>query len=143
MTHAGAAAVAAVDYDAGGWVVAQAGKRWRDDGDEPPGKTAVGAVAAGVVPGVVPAVQRGVLDGSAPGRVDRWYRLRARPAAVADISCGVKGVREFPGERLRLALGRWGIGRALSRRARVRSVVAAAVPGTTSERSGGDGRARC
>lgn len=95
---------------------------------EPPGKVGVVAVAPGVVPGVARGVQRGVQDGFAARRVDRWSRLRSRLAAAADIFSGFKGVRDFPGGRLRLALGRWGIGRALSRRVRVQMMPTAAVP---------------
>jgi len=103
-------------------------ERFGEDG-EPLERAGVVAVAGGVVPGVARAVQRGVPDGFAARRVDRSPGLRSRLAAAADIFSGFKGVRDFPGGRVRLALGRWGIGRALSRRSRVRFVVAAAVPG--------------
>jgi hypothetical protein len=95
---------------------------------EPPGKVGVVAVAGGVVPGVVTGVGRGVLAGFAEGRLDACQRLRFRRAATADIFSGFKGARAVPCRGGFLALGRWGIGRALSRRSRVRLVVTAAVP---------------
>ncbi len=96
---------------------------------EPPGKAGVVAVAGGVVPGVVAGVVCGVLAGFAARRVYRRPGLRSRLAAAADIFSGFKGVRDFRGRGGCLTLRRWGIGRALSRRSRVRFVAAAAVPG--------------
>lgn len=95
---------------------------------EPPGKVGVVAVAGGVVPGVVAGVQRGVPDGFSARRVDRSPGLRSRLAAAADIFSGFKGVRAVPCRGGFLALGRWGIGRALSRRVRVQMMPTAAVP---------------
>lgn len=95
---------------------------------EPPGKTGVVAVAGGVVPGVVAAVLRGVPGGFAARRVDRRPGLRSRLEVVADIFSGFKGVRAVPCRGGFLAPGRWGIGRALSRRVRVQMMPTAAVP---------------
>jgi hypothetical protein len=103
-------------------------ERFGDDG-EPLEPAGVVAVAAGVVPGVAGGVQRGVLDRFAASGVDRWSRLRFRPAAAAEIFSGFKGVRDFPGRGGCLTLRGWGIGRALSRRVRVQMLPTAAVPG--------------
>jgi len=96
---------------------------------EPPGKVGVVAVAGGVVPGVVAAVLRGVPGGFAARRLNACQRLRFRRATTADIFSGFKGVRAVPCRGGFMALGRWGIGRALSRLVRVQMMLTVAVPG--------------
>lgn len=86
------------------------------------------AVAGGVVPGVVAGVARGVPVGFAARRRNACQRLRVRQATTADIFSGFEGVRAVPCRGGVLALGRWGIGRALSRRVRVQMMLTAAVP---------------
>lgn len=95
---------------------------------EPPGNVGVVAVAAGVVPGVVAGVGCGVPDDFAARRLNACQRLRFRRATTADIFSGFKVVRAVPCRGGFLALGRWGIGRALSRRVRVQMMPTAAVP---------------
>lgn len=102
-------------------------ERFEDDGGSPAAAEVV-AVAGGVVPGVVAGVARGVPAGSASRRRDACPRRRFRRATTADIFSGFEGVRAVPCRGGVLALGRWGIGRALSRRVRVQMMPTAAVP---------------
>lgn len=102
-------------------------ERFEDDGESPAAGEVV-AVASGVVPGVVAGVARGVPVGFASRRRDACLGRGFRRAAAPDIFSGFEGVRVVPCRGGVLALGRWGIGRALSRRVRVQMMLTAAVP---------------
>ncbi len=100
---------------------------FEDDGGSPAAGEVV-AVAVGVAPEVVAGVARGIPVGFASRRRDACPRRRFRQATTADIFSGFEGIRAVPCRGGVLALGRWGIGRALSRRVRVQMMLTAAVP---------------